>query len=110
MEATFRTLQAFERGGCHIIGEASRNIERYHPDFAAEHLDIPWGIAYEMRNALAHGYFVVDMEIVWKTIQNDLPYMAEQIFCLAKAALGIIIMPANILNLPAYTDNKHRRD
>jgi len=68
-----------------IIGEASRNIERYHPSFAAEHSDIPWGIAYEMRNALAHGYFMVDMEIVWKTIQNDLPYMAEQILRLSKA-------------------------
>lgn len=25
-----------------IIGEASRNIERYHPDFARAHADIPW--------------------------------------------------------------------
>lgn len=69
-----------------IIGEASRNILRYHPNFAAEHSYIPWGIAYEMRNALAHGYFAVDMEIVWKTIQNDLPHMAEQILRLSKAA------------------------
>jgi uncharacterized protein with HEPN domain len=68
-----------------IIGEASRNIERYHPVFAAEHSDIPWGIAYEMRNALAHGYFMVDMGIVWKTIQNDLPGMAEQIENIANA-------------------------
>jgi uncharacterized protein with HEPN domain len=62
-----------------IIGEASRNIERRHPDFAAEHSDVPWGIAYEMRNALAHGYFMVDMGIVWKTIQIDLPQMAVRI-------------------------------
>ena len=62
-----------------IIGEASRNIERYHPEFAAGHPDVPWGIAYEMRNALAHGYFMVDMGIVWKTIQNDLPRMTKQI-------------------------------
>ena len=62
-----------------IIGEASRNIERYHPDFAYEHSDIPWGIAYEMRNALSHGYFLVDTEIVWKTIRNDLPGLAYQI-------------------------------
>jgi uncharacterized protein with HEPN domain len=68
-----------------IIGEAARNIERYHPSFASEHSDVPWGIAYEMRNALAHGYFMVDMEIVWKTIQNDLPYMVEQILRLSKA-------------------------
>lgn len=62
-----------------IIGEASRNIERYHPGFAAEHSEVPWGIAYEMRNSLVHGYFMVDMEIVWKTILNDLPYMSEYI-------------------------------
>ena len=43
-----------------VIGEAARNIERNHPDFAAQHADVPWGIAYEMRNALAHGYFKVD--------------------------------------------------
>jgi uncharacterized protein with HEPN domain len=26
-----------------------------------------------MRNALAHGYFNVDLEIVWSTIERDLP-------------------------------------
>ena len=32
-----------------------------------------------MRNRVAHGYFSVDLEIVWKTIQRDLPGLAEQI-------------------------------
>lgn len=32
-----------------------------------------------MRNALAHGYFKVDLEIVWKTIHDDLPGLAEQV-------------------------------
>lgn len=62
-----------------IIGEAARNVERHHADFAREHAHIPWGVAYEMRNVLAHGYFMVDMEIVWKTIKCDLPVMAGQI-------------------------------
>ena len=35
--------------------------------------------AYEMRNALAHGYFKVDLGIVWKTIQRDLPKMERQV-------------------------------
>lgn len=43
-----------------IIGEASRNIERRYPEFAAQHPQVPWSIAYEMRNVLAHGYFKVD--------------------------------------------------
>ncbi|HEY0941342.1 MAG TPA: DUF86 domain-containing protein [Steroidobacter sp.] len=62
-----------------IIGEACRNIERHYPDFAAAHPEVPLAFAYEMRNALAHGYFKVDLEIVWKTIQNDLPGLERQV-------------------------------
>jgi uncharacterized protein with HEPN domain len=29
-----------------------------------------------MRNAVAHGYFEVDLEIVWKTVKSDLPALA----------------------------------
>jgi len=39
-----------------VIGEASRNIERAHAEFAAAHPELPLTVAYEMRNALAHGY------------------------------------------------------
>lgn len=62
-----------------VIGEASRNIERNCPEFAAAHPDLPLINAYEMRNALAHGYFRVDLEILWKTMQNDLPVLQRQI-------------------------------
>lgn len=62
-----------------IIGEASHNIEVHHPDFAAEHPDLPLAFAYQMRNAVAHGYFKVDMEIVWKTVQRDLPVLHRQV-------------------------------
>lgn len=62
-----------------IIGEASRNIEQRHPEFAGAHPELPLAYAYQMWNAVAHGYFKVDLEIVWKTIQNDLPRLHEQI-------------------------------
>ena len=62
-----------------IIGEAARNIERRYPAFAREHADVPWGFAYEMRNALAHGYFSVDLGIVWDTIELDLPEFATRV-------------------------------
>ncbi len=50
-----------------VIGEASRNIERHHPEFVAAHPELPLSFAYEMRNALAHRYFKVDLGIVWRT-------------------------------------------
>lgn len=62
-----------------IIGEASHNIETRYPDFAAAHPDVPLAFAYQMRNAVAHGYFKVDLEIVWKTVENDLPALERQI-------------------------------
>ena len=67
-----------------IIGEASRNVERYYPDFANQHSDVPFSIAYEMRNALAHGYFKVDFEVVWKTIDRDLPELETSLERLVK--------------------------
>lgn len=67
-----------------VIGEASRNLERHCPRFAAAHPELPLVIAYEMRNALAHGYFRVDLEIVWKTLRNDLPGLRRQVEDIAK--------------------------
>ena len=62
-----------------IIGEASNNIEKHYPEFTAAHPELPLSSAYEMRNAVAHGYFKVDFAIVWKTLRNDLPGLHERI-------------------------------
>ena len=62
-----------------IIGEASNSIEKHYPEFAALHHQIPFAFAYQMRNAIAHGYFKVDLELVWKTVQRDLPDFYQQI-------------------------------
>ncbi len=56
-----------------IIGEASNNIEKHFPEFAAAHPELPLAFAYQMRNAVAHGYFKVDLAIVWTTIHRELP-------------------------------------
>ena len=76
-----RTCDAVIRN-LEVIGEACNNVAKNHPDFAAQHATVPWGFAYEMRNALAHGYFTVDLTIVWQTIQNDLPALKLQVLAL----------------------------
>lgn len=62
-----------------VIGEAARNIEQRYPEYAKTHSSIPWRSVYEMRNALAHGYFKIDIEVVWRTIEIDLPIIESQI-------------------------------
>ena len=32
-----------------------------------------------MRNVLAHGYFKVDLDVVWKTVERDLPLLEDQV-------------------------------
>jgi len=62
-----------------IIGEASRNITRQYPAFADAHPHIQLHLAYAMRNAVAHGYFDVDLPMIWATLEIDLPVMRESI-------------------------------
>jgi uncharacterized protein with HEPN domain len=38
-----------------------------------------------MRNALAHGYFKIDIVIVWRTIEIDLPEIESQIQALIES-------------------------
>ena len=62
-----------------VIGEASKNVERVAPEFVAAHPDLPLAFAYDMRNLLAHGYYKVDVSVVWKTIERDLPHLQQQV-------------------------------
>lgn len=65
-----------------ILGEAAHNIEVFHAGFAAAHPHIPWALMLTMRNRVAHGYFKVDLELVWKTIYADLPELRSQVAAL----------------------------
>jgi uncharacterized protein with HEPN domain len=56
-----------------IIGEASGKIQRHFPGFASEYPEFPLKAAYGTRNVLAHGYFKVNLDMIWKTVEKDLP-------------------------------------
>lgn len=67
-----------------IIGEASNKLVRYHDEFIKKYPDVPWEDMYWMRNRISHGYFSIDFEIIWKTIEQDLPVLEEQIQAIYK--------------------------
>lgn len=62
-----------------VLGEAAEKLRRRFPEFVARHPEIPWRPAYGMRNVLSHGYFKVDLEVVWHTIKADLPALRQQL-------------------------------
>ncbi|MSQ76290.1 MAG: DUF86 domain-containing protein [Rhodoferax sp.] len=59
--------------------EASKNVERVAPELVSAHPELPLAFAHDMRNLLAHGYYKVDVNVVWKTIERDLPYLQQQV-------------------------------
>ncbi|MGF6096783.1 HepT-like ribonuclease domain-containing protein [Pseudomonas sp. 18175] len=62
-----------------IIGEASTKIMDLHPDFTAVHIQIPWRSMRGMRNRIAHGYFDINLDVVWDTLQSALPDLLKRL-------------------------------
>ena len=62
-ESDTRTQDAVIRN-LEVIGEAARNVQQNDPGFVAAHPDVPWALAYRMRNALSHGYADIDLGTV----------------------------------------------
>jgi uncharacterized protein with HEPN domain len=65
-----------------IIGEAARRISL---GFQSRHPAIPWADIIGMRNILIHDYLEVDLDEVWKSVQDDLPDLRTQITALLKS-------------------------
>ncbi len=59
-----------------IVGEA---VGKLSADLKQPYPDIHWQDIKDFRNLLAHEYFGVDLEIVWNTIQNDLPVLLKAV-------------------------------
>ena len=53
-------------------------INRY-PEFSAEQATIPWRSMRGMRNRIAHGYFDIDLEVVWQTVKTALPELLSKL-------------------------------
>lgn len=52
-----------------IIGEAASRLSPSRPDGT----DVPWAKVIAFRNRLIHGYWSIDLHLVWDVIEHDLP-------------------------------------
>ena len=52
------------------VGEAASRISE---PFRETHPQLPWQDIVGMRHRLVHGYFDIDLDRVWRTVQEDLP-------------------------------------
>ncbi len=62
-----------------IIGEAATQVINEYPEFVAAHPDIPRREMRGIRNRMAHGYFELDLSIIWDTVTTYLEKLGQQI-------------------------------
>ena len=62
--------------GLEIVGEAAKNVPKA---VQSRYPTVPWREMSGIRDKLTHGYFRVNLEVVWKTIHEDLPGLRVQV-------------------------------
>jgi uncharacterized protein with HEPN domain len=62
-----------------IIGESASKIMDRYPQFVDEHPDLPWQSMRNMRNRVAHGYYDINLDIVWETVQMAIPDLLRRL-------------------------------
>jgi uncharacterized protein with HEPN domain len=72
-----RGLQLIIERELEIIGEALARMRRDHPDLADQIHDIHKIVG--LRNVLAHGYDVLEHEILWDIVENKIPTLKRDI-------------------------------
>jgi uncharacterized protein with HEPN domain len=68
-----------------VIGEAASGLS---DEFTAEHCQIPWRQIVAVRNRVVHGYFEVDLDILWDVAVIDVPRLADQARLIASKLAG----------------------
>lgn len=53
-----------------IVGEAAKQVTS---ETRSQHPAVPWSAAARMRDRLVHHYFDIDLDVLWSTVESDLP-------------------------------------
>ena len=62
-----------------LIGEEAAKLLKDDDTFESKHPQIPLRSMKGMRNRIAHGYFEINLDTVWETIQSALPLLIEEL-------------------------------
>ena len=69
-----------------VIGEAATKVMDGYVEFTQAHADVPWRSMRNMRNRMAHGYFDINLDVVWETVQEWLPALLKQLLVVRQNA------------------------
>ena len=57
-----------------IVGEAAARVSE---PTRVEFRNVPWEQIVAMRNRLVHAYFDINLDVVWSTVEQDLPSLIK---------------------------------
>ena len=69
-----KTIDAAVRN-LEVIGEAAKNV----PDEMRAKIAVDWKKMAGLRDVLIHGYFGIDLEIIWDVVENKLPTLRREV-------------------------------
>jgi uncharacterized protein with HEPN domain len=67
-----------------IIGEAATKVMDGYAEFTQAHSEVLWRSMRGMRNRIAHGYFDINLDVVWDTVQTALPILLKQLLAVRR--------------------------
>ncbi len=68
-----------------ILGEAAAHVSSAT---RTEYRELPWRDMAAMRNMVIHGYDVVDLDVLWKTVKADIPALIVTLESVLKDTQG----------------------
>lgn len=72
--------ESLYRDGCAFyVQQIGEYVNDLSDGFVAEHPEVPWHQIRGFRNVIAHAYGNIDAEVLWETINEDIPRLAK--FC-----------------------------
>jgi len=69
-----------------IIGEAATKVMDGYAEFIQAHPEVPWRSMRGLCNRIAHGYFDINLDVVWDTVQTALPELLKQLHAVRQDA------------------------
>jgi uncharacterized protein with HEPN domain len=75
----FLTTHAFQDATLRNLQTLSEATQRLSDALKSAHPEIEWARIGAFRNVLVHNYLGIDLELVWKIIENDVPELKRAV-------------------------------